>query len=69
MWSGMGGKLDFYNARAEHFGEKRFFKDVLGIRRLVERIFDSPFFRKETPKRLKNHDCLAKKTYGPFQQK
>jgi hypothetical protein len=27
--SRMGGKLDFFNTRVEHFGVKRYFKDVL----------------------------------------
>ena len=48
MWSGMGGKLDFYNARAEHFGEKTFFKDVLVIRRIV---FSIPRFSEKRHKK------------------
>jgi hypothetical protein len=49
MWSGMGGKLVFYNARGEHSGEKTFFKDVLVIRRIV---FSIPRFQKRVTKKM-----------------
>ncbi len=50
----MGGKLDFYNARAEHFGGKNIFQGCAGDPKNC--IFDTPFFRKETKKRWKNYD-------------
>ncbi len=59
----MGGKLVFYNARAEHNREKNIFQGCAGDPKNC--IFDTPFFRKETQKRWKNYDWKRRKDSGP----